>query len=171
LVDGCENGNHFTSVADGLRRHLGRNNLAMVLFRQRRFTEAEAQWRLALMSEPDFVPAKIGLGEVYLEQKNFTALEQMAEQFPDHPEAAILRARARMARKEFAAARWQLTQALDRYPNDIRLRVILSHALLQEGKDPIGAEQALRAVLLLDPNHAEAKHNLEVLLRERHAER
>jgi tetratricopeptide (TPR) repeat protein len=169
LVDGGENGDYFRSVADGLRGHLGRHNLALLLLKLKRFAEAEAQWRLALMAEPDFLPAKVGLGELYLDRQNFTALEQMAEQFSGHPEAAILRARAKMARKQFAAARWELTQALDRYPNDLRLRLIFSHALLQEGKDPIGAEQALRAVLQLDADHGEAKHNLEVLLRERAA--
>jgi Tfp pilus assembly protein PilF len=168
LVDGCENGNHFTSVADGLRTYLGRNNLAILLLKQKRFAEAEAQWRMALMSEPDFLPAKIGLGEMYLDQRNFTALEQVVEQFPDHPEAVVLRARAKLARKEFASARWELTEGLECYPNDLRLRVILSHALLQEDKDPIAAEQALRNVLLLDPNHAEAKRNLGILLSARH---
>jgi GT2 family glycosyltransferase/Flp pilus assembly protein TadD len=168
LVDGRENGNHFTSVAEGLRRHLGRHNLAILLLKQKRFAEAEAQWRMALMSEPDFLPAKIGLGELYLDQQNFTALEQVVEQFADHPEAVVLRARAKMARKEFASARWELTEGLERYPNDLRLRVILSHVLLQEDKDPIAAEQALRNVLLLDPNHVEAKRNLGILLSARH---
>src|SRR5262249_14958569 len=38
------------------------------------------------------------------------------------------------------------------------------HALLQEGKDRAAAEEALRDVLVLDPGHAEARHNLAVLL-------
>jgi cytochrome c-type biogenesis protein CcmH/NrfG len=37
--------------------------------------------------------------------------------------------------------------------------------LLWEGQD-WAAAQALRAVLALDPNHAEARHNLAVLLRQ-----
>jgi hypothetical protein len=36
--------------------------------------------------------------------------------------------------------------------------------LLQEGRDWEGAERALRDVLALDPGHAEARHNLDVLL-------
>jgi len=171
LVDGGENSNHYRSVPDGLRGHLGRHNLALLLFKQKRYTEAEAQWRMALMAEPEFVPAKVGLGELYLDRENFTALEQVTEQFPDHPEAAILRGRAKMARKEFAAARLELTQALDSHPNELRLRLILSHALLQEGRDHMAAERALRAVLELEPNHAEAKHNLDVLLHERKEKR
>jgi Tfp pilus assembly protein PilF len=37
--------------------------------------------------------------------------------------------------------------------------------LLQEGRDWEAAEQALRAVLKIDPNHAETQHNLALLLR------
>ena len=42
----------------------------------------------------------------------------------------------------------------------------LSHTLLQEGRDWAAAEQALRAILDLDPNDAEAKNNLAVLLQQ-----
>jgi len=41
--------------------------------------------------------------------------------------------------------------------------VFLSHALLQEGRDPDAAEAALSDVLLLDPSNPEARHNLAVL--------
>ncbi len=44
------------------------------------------------------------------------------------------------------------------------LWVILSHALLQEGKDWQQAEEALRTVLRLDPGNAEARKNLALLL-------
>jgi hypothetical protein len=36
---------------------------------------------------------------------------------------------------------------------------------LQEGTDPAGAERALAAVLALDPDNAEARHNLDLLRR------
>jgi len=45
--------------------------------------------------------------------------------------------------------------------------VILTHVLLQEGRDWAVAEQALRDVLALDPNHPEAQQNLAVLLANR----
>jgi len=41
----------------------------------------------------------------------------------------------------------------------------LSRAYLQEGRDWKAAGQTLRDVLALDPEHAEARSNLEVLLR------
>jgi hypothetical protein len=44
-------------------------------------------------------------------------------------------------------------------------RVLFSQILLQEGRDWDAAERALRDVLSIDPDHAETKHNLNVLLR------
>jgi hypothetical protein len=38
---------------------------------------------------------------------------------------------------------------------------------LQEGRDYIAAEEALRAVLALDPHNGEARHNLARLLEQR----
>jgi hypothetical protein len=46
-----------------------------------------------------------------------------------------------------------------------------SHVLLLEGRDPEGLEKALRDVLALDPNHAEARHNLAIVLKDRSIER
>jgi hypothetical protein len=43
---------------------------------------------------------------------------------------------------------------------------VLTHALLQEGADWEGAELALRRVLELDPDNAEARGNLDVLERQ-----
>jgi hypothetical protein len=40
----------------------------------------------------------------------------------------------------------------------------LSHVLLQEGQDLVAAEEALRDVLAIEPQHAEARHNLSLLL-------
>jgi hypothetical protein len=82
-------------------------------------------------------------------------------------EAAMLRARAEMARRDFPAARQRLEEAVGRWPRAVWPRVILSHALLQEGRDPAAAEAALRAVLALDPGHREAQHNLALLVQQR----
>src|SRR5260370_28215966 len=43
-------------------------------------------------------------------------------------------------------------------------RVLLSHVFLKEGKDQLAAENALRSILVREPNHREARHNLTVLL-------
>jgi cytochrome c-type biogenesis protein CcmH/NrfG len=79
-------------------------------------------------------------------------------------EVPILRARRHIARKEFSAARYVLEQAIERKPDAVYLWVILSHALLQEGKDWQQGEEALRTVLRLDPSNAEARNNLALLL-------
>jgi hypothetical protein len=44
--------------------------------------------------------------------------------------------------------------------------VYLSHALLQEGRDWVATEEALRAVLCLDPDDRTARNNLGVLLQQ-----
>ena len=46
-------------------------------------------------------------------------------------------------------------------------RAVLSHALSQEGRDLDAAERALRDILALEPQNAEARQNLGVLLRNR----
>jgi len=82
-------------------------------------------------------------------------------------EAAVLRARAELARQHFAEARRRLEQTIGEYAQAVWPRVILSHVLLQEGRDLAAAEQTLRDVLRLDPLHVEARNNLSVLLRDR----
>ena len=79
-------------------------------------------------------------------------------------EAGVLRARSHLARKEFAAAREILEAAITRAPREVHARVILTHVLLQEGRDDCAAEQALRGVLERDPQHTEAWRNLALLL-------
>jgi hypothetical protein len=49
----------------------------------------------------------------------------------------------------------------------LELRVVLTHVLLSEARDWKRAEEALRAVLTIDPAHAEAQHNLALLLNRR----
>jgi hypothetical protein len=78
-------------------------------------------------------------------------------------EAALLRARGLMARRDFAGARVLLEAACAASGQAVAPRVVLSHVLLQEGRDPRAAEAALREVLRLDPGNAEARHNLELL--------
>lgn len=88
---------------------------------------------------------------------------------PGHSEAAVLRARAHLGRRDFATARSLLGEVIAAAPQAVWPRVILSHVLLQEGNDPAAAERALREVLALEPENAQARHNLAVLLRDRAA--
>jgi Flp pilus assembly protein TadD len=79
----------------------------------------------------------------------------------------LFRARAHLARREFIEAEALVRQVVAAEPRAVWPRVLLSHVLLQEGRDLDAAEQALRDVLALDPVHAEAQNNLAVLLRNR----
>jgi GT2 family glycosyltransferase/Flp pilus assembly protein TadD len=162
-------GPHFGSVDAGLRGYKGRHNLAVAYHQQQRPAEAEAQWRQAVAERPEFVPAWLGLADLFLVQLRWSDFEALLHRLDADPhaalEAAVLRARGHMARKEFASALELLHRVTFQHPRAVWPQVILSHALLQECKDLAAAEQALRDVLTLDPGHPEARHNLSLLLR------
>jgi GT2 family glycosyltransferase/thioredoxin-like negative regulator of GroEL len=166
-----ELGDHFASVTAGLGGYLTRHNLAVVYAEQGRHPEAESQWRAALAERPDFEPAWLGLGELYLAQRRWPELEETARRWEERPagavQAEVLRARGELARREFAAARQRLEELIAREPEALAPREILSHVLLQEGRDWDAAEAALRHVLQLAPNHRAARRNLATLLRQR----
>jgi GT2 family glycosyltransferase/tetratricopeptide (TPR) repeat protein len=171
LAQGGE-GPHFASAAEGLRGHLARHHLGLLYREQGRLAEAEAQWRAALAEEPGFTPSRLGLGELYLGQGRWPELEEILGQLEaaggvrELVGAAVLRARGQLARREYPAARGLLEEALSRAPREAALWEVLSHALLQEGRDWGAAEHALRQVLELEPANAEARRNLAVLLRQ-----
>jgi GT2 family glycosyltransferase/predicted Zn-dependent protease len=169
-----QDGPHFASVAEGLRGYLARHNLAVIYREQGRFAEAEAQWRAAAQEQTKFTPARFGLAELYLIQNRFPELEEqlaVVEVNANGSRAqvgigvAALKARAHIARHEYAAATGLLEEAISHTPREPHLWEVLSHALLQEGKDPVRAERSLRTVLELQPDNVEARRNLDILLR------
>jgi glycosyltransferase involved in cell wall biosynthesis/Tfp pilus assembly protein PilF len=165
---GGEEGAHFASVDTGLRGYKTRHNLGVLFHEQGRQREAEAQWRAALAERPDFLPSWVGLGELYLAAGRWQDLELLADELERPPlgaavEAVLLRGRGLLARREFAAARRLLDRAIANSGQELRLRVLLSHVLLQEGRDWEAAERTLLDVLVLDPGHVEARHNLQLL--------
>lgn len=109
--------------------------------------------------------------EVALRQRRDSDVEQLLERLGADDQAGmeveVFRARLCLARKEYAAAQSLLQQTIAAHPNAVWPRVILSHVLLQEGRDWDFAEQVLRGILELEPGHAEARQNLEILLRQR----
>jgi glycosyltransferase involved in cell wall biosynthesis/tetratricopeptide (TPR) repeat protein/predicted O-methyltransferase YrrM len=165
---------HFASVDAGLQGYKARHNLGVVYHQQGRAEEAQAQWRAAVAERPDFLPGWLGLAEGHLRACRWQGLEEVLgrlEQLPPHgpTEAAVLRARAHLARREFAEARSLLADVITQHPQALEPRVVLSHVLLQEGNDTDAAERALRDVLALAPEHAEARHNLALLRQQRAA--
>jgi tetratricopeptide (TPR) repeat protein len=166
--------NHFGSVDAALGGFKTRSNLAVYYRELGRFAEAEAQWQAAVVEKPTFVPAWLGLGDLYLTQSRwpeFTSLvDRMSQAAPQEVvEANTLKARAYLARKQYASALAILEETIAMAPQAVLPREILTHVLLQEGKQWDKAEQALRELLELDPGNAEARKNLETLLRQKGA--
>jgi tetratricopeptide (TPR) repeat protein len=163
-------GQHFASRDVGLRGYKARHNLAVLCQEEGALAEAEMHWQAALAERADFTAALLGLGDIYLSQQRWSDLEKFASHLRGSGllvEGEVLEARALLARKQFAAARLLLEQVIGQHPEAIYPWVILSHVLLQEGKDWGSAEQALRQILNLNPQHPEAWHNLNVLLQQR----
>jgi GT2 family glycosyltransferase/predicted Zn-dependent protease len=160
---------HFGSVASGLRGYKARHLLGSVYRELGRAADAEREWRLAVAECPGWQPAWLALGELLLSQGRWAEVEEAAGRLEADGgawgDAAVLRARGLLARREFAAARRLLEETIARAPEAVWPRLVLTHVLLQEGGDGAAAERALRDVLALDPSNAEARHNLEVLLR------
>src|SRR5262249_57808996 len=133
-------------------------SLAVAYGEQGRDADAVAQWRAAVAEAPGFAPAWLGLGELLLAWRRWPELEEACRGVEaagaGAVEGAVLRARGHLARKEFAPARRLLEAAITAAPEALWPRVILTHALLQEGRDWAAAERALRDVLALDPDHA-----------------
>jgi glycosyltransferase involved in cell wall biosynthesis/predicted Zn-dependent protease len=163
-------GRHFMSSDAGLRGYRTRHLLAEVYRGQGRLAEAEAQWRAAVAECPGFTPAWRELAGLCLAQGRWAELEEALESLRRDPRAAaeadVLQARAHLGRREFAACRELLQACITRAPRALEPRIVPSYALLQEGANPAAAEQALRAILELDPGNTEAAHNLRVLLGE-----
>jgi tetratricopeptide (TPR) repeat protein len=162
-------GEYFDMVDVGVRGYKARHHLAAIYHEQGKTAEAQQQWRAAVEERADFTPGWLGLAEICLAQGRWDELEQVVRQLESEPdsqmEAAMLRVRGHLARKDFQAARRLLEGVIGQAPQAVRPRVLLTHALLAEGQDWAAAEQALRDVLALDPRHEEARHNLAVLLR------
>jgi len=170
LIEGKE-GAHFASLAEGLRGHKARHELAILYRDQGRLPEAEAQWLAVSREQPAFLPAVLGLSDLYLAQQRWGDVERVIERLratsEGTVEAEVLEARGHLARKDFNFARLLLRETIAREPAALWPRIALSRVLLEEGTNGAAAEEALRDVLELAPNHAEARHNLDLLLQSR----
>jgi tetratricopeptide (TPR) repeat protein len=147
----------------------GRCALAEVYRDWGRPAEAEAQYRLALAEEPNFMVAWLCLSDLLTSQGKWDAAEEVAREVEARPGGAItatlLRARAHMFRGDYAVARQLAEQAIAQAPNSIGPREVLSHVLVLEGRDWAAAERAVRDLLALQPGNPTALHNLAVVQR------
>ncbi|MGH7224869.1 MAG: glycosyltransferase, partial [Gemmataceae bacterium] len=159
----------FTSVDAGLRGPLVRHHLAVLDREEGRLADAEQHWQTLLAELPSYHPARVALAELYLRQSRWSELEPLlAELVPYAPlDAALLRARMHLARKEFAVSRQLLEDAIRQAPHVLTAYVVLSHVLLQSGEES-AAEPLLRRIVESDPAQAESWRNLAVLYRRQH---
>jgi tetratricopeptide (TPR) repeat protein len=151
----------------GVAMSLVRGQLAELLRKQERWQEAEAVWRAALIENPDFAAAHEGLATIYLMQKRWIELDSALERLKsiDSFGAELMKARIHLAKGEFGAARWQLSQLIDRHPHVMAPRLLLCNALIEEGKDWHAAERALIDVIERLPDDADAQRNLDLVRR------
>jgi tetratricopeptide (TPR) repeat protein len=166
---------YFSDVDEGFLAG-AREQLGVLCREQGRDQEAEEHWLAVVKdrggtgesaeSTGDSRPplAMMGLAELYLAQKRYQELEQVAGRL-NGIEGRVLLGRAHLARREFAEARRLLESAIAQAPQAMPARVFLTHVLLQEGRDLAAAEKALRELLLVDPGQSESWRNLAVLLR------
>ncbi|MBN9524336.1 glycosyltransferase, partial [bacterium] len=168
LVRGSD-GPHFGSVDTGLRGAKGWHNLGCLYLDAGRAGEAGAAWRAAAAADPGFAPAWAGLGEVAVRAGDWVGAAAAAAALAGlgadgEAEAAVLAGRAAVARGECGAAAAGLRAAADRFPGSVPVRAGLMQALARGGAGPAEVAAAARAVLALDPDHAQARHNLAVAL-------
>src|SRR5262249_20712521 len=153
-----------------------RHNLAYLYMTQGRAAEAEAQLRTILAERPDYLAGWRGLGELGLNQGQWDRVEEEAAQLRQDPRTAldglVLQARGllpqaagRPARKRSPGPRRVGEEPAARAPRPVRAPQLLVQALLQGGCAPAATERALRALLALDPNNAEARRHLDTLQR------
>jgi tetratricopeptide (TPR) repeat protein len=156
------------SVDPGLQGYKGRCALAEVYRDQGRLADAEAQWRAALAEQPDFTPAWLCLGDMWLQNGRWQEVEQLVAQLSANPktsiDGALLKARSLMLRNDFPATRALLAETIARAPKAPWPRELLAHALLLENRDPPALLQALRDLLSLDPTNHFALQQLPLAL-------
>jgi tetratricopeptide (TPR) repeat protein len=165
LINGRED-DHFSSVDAGLRGYKARHNLAVICVDQQRFSEAETHWCVAIQDEPAFIPAQLGLGEMYAKNKNWDKLEAHVQRLnqlgPRGEEVGqYLLGQGKMVAGELSAARFRLKTASTQFPKSLRIKRLLAEVTLKEGIDLPAAEQVLREILELDPNDEKAGKVIE----------
>jgi len=106
----------FGSVEVGFTGYLARNQLAHLYYGRGQKPQAEAEWRRAVDERPDFLPAWLGLGELYLDQGPLEELDAVVKHVlepsggreppeAERNEGLLLKARALLARKDYPSAR------------------------------------------------------------------
>ncbi len=160
---------YFGSIDTRLTGHGVHFELAKLHTRLGHAVAAEEHYRLATKLRPDFIDGWLELADLLLVASRWADFEVVLQTLTEYPRATLpaqlLRARAHMARAEFAAARGILEPLSRAFPEDIRPILMMAYALLQESVDMTAAEMTLREVTARAPELLEPWQNTVILLR------
>ena len=124
---------------------------------------AIADYLAALELDPELVPVRLRLAEIYLEHSNapkaLPHLQRLLKQFPDRPDVMARMGQCRFELGETKEARRLLEAAREEMPSDPMLLIHLAKLDLGDGQ-PGRAEQWLRQILKRDPTDTEARFTL-----------
>ena len=139
----------------------------MIYRKQNRLAEAEAQLRRVVNEQPGFALGRLALADLYLAQQRWQDVEPLLTPIRRDPasatDAALMIARAHLGRRDFASARGILEEINAAAPGQMRVLMLLTQVLLEQGTDRDAAESSLKAILAIDPTHAAARRTMEEL--------
>jgi tetratricopeptide (TPR) repeat protein len=134
-----------------------------VLDRLSNLDEAMKDYERALERDPDLVPVRLRMAELYLEKSRpadaLPHLERLARQFPERPDVLARLGHCRFLQGQPAEARRLLEAARQQLPDDSALLLNLAKLELQEDR-PVQAERLLRHALEVDPTDVVAEYTL-----------
>ncbi|MBL8824204.1 MAG: glycosyltransferase [Planctomycetia bacterium] len=160
-------GKYFASIDPILREGKSRLLLAEIYRLQGRLQEAEAHLGAAIKVVPQLLPLWLELAEIGFLQKRWPLVEDAARGAEKHARnplhSHLLRGRLELQLGKYQEAMNRLMPIAEKFPKLLAAQVLLSYAVLKAGNDMPLAERVLQRILELDPNNAEAKHNLIVL--------
>jgi tetratricopeptide (TPR) repeat protein len=120
---------------------------------------ARADYNRALELDPDLVPVRLRVAEMFIEDKQapeaLPHLERLFRQVPDNPHVQAQMGICLFLLGRGVEARRLMEGAVDHLPNDPALLVALANLDLQDGR-PAEAERRLRAVLAADSSDTES---------------
>jgi tetratricopeptide (TPR) repeat protein len=129
--------------------------------------DAVTDYQRAIELDPDLVPARLRLAEIYLEKSDplsaLPHLERLMKQCPDRPEVTARLGECRFLQGQMDDARRLLEAAADKRPDDPQVLISLGKLEIQENR-PSEAEQWLRRALKADPFDTEALYALATCL-------
>jgi tetratricopeptide (TPR) repeat protein len=159
---------YHLGVEDGLQTEKAPFMLGLLYHEQRRFAEAEQQFRFAIHHHPNSSQAWVGLGQLYLTTGNEPAFQDALanlRQCPTGPMLAkVLNARWQIETGNFVRARKLLDEVIAADPQLLWPRLVLSDLAVRAPLDHATAVRIHREILEISPEHSIATERLKHLL-------